>query len=70
MLLICGASQRRAQSVRHLLIGRGIDPDAIRYEYRGDTQQVQQCDGVKPRAALLECLLPNRRVEVRFELAR
>jgi len=65
-----GLSQRRARTVRELLIGRGIDPDAIRYEYRGDTQQVQQCEGVKPRAALLECLLPNRRVEVRFELAR
>lgn len=63
-----GLSQRRAQTVRELLIGRGIDPDSIRYEYRGDTQQVQQCEGVKPRAALLECLLPNRRVEVRFEL--
>jgi len=65
-----GLSQRRAQTVRELLIGRGIDPDKIRYEYRGDTQQVQQCEGVKPRAALLECLLPNRRVEVRFELGQ
>lgn len=65
-----GLSQRRAQTVRELLVGRGIDPDKIRYEYRGDTQQVQQCEGVKPRAALLECLLPNRRVEVRFELAK
>ena len=65
-----GLSQRRAQTVRELLAGRGIDPNTIRYEYRGDTQQVQQCAGVKPRAALLECLLPNRRVEVRFELAK
>jgi OmpA-OmpF porin, OOP family len=64
-----GLSQRRARTVEQLLIGRGIDPALIRYEYRGDTQQVQACDGVKPRAALLECLLPNRRVEVRFELA-
>ena len=63
-------SERRAKTVRELLIGRGLDPATIRYEYRGDTQQVQQCDGVKPRAALLECLLPNRRVEVRFEVAR
>ncbi|WP_054659599.1 OmpA family protein [Stenotrophomonas pictorum] len=65
-----GLSQRRAQTVRELLIGRGIDPARISYEYRGDTQQVQQCDGVKPRAALLECLLPNRRVEVQFQLAQ
>ena len=65
-----GLSQRRAQTVRELLAGRGIDPNTIRYEYRGDSQQVQQCDGVKPRAALLECLLPNRRVEVRFELTK
>lgn len=64
-----GLSQRRARTVEQLLVGRGIDPAMIRYEYRGDTQQVQACDGVKPRTALLECLLPNRRVEVRFELA-
>ena len=63
-------SERRAKTVRELLVGRGVPADKIRYEYRGDTQQVQQCEGVKPRAALLECLLPNRRVEVRFELAQ
>jgi outer membrane protein OmpA-like peptidoglycan-associated protein len=56
--------------VRELLIGRGVDPAKIGYSYRGDSQQVQACEGVKPRAALLECLLPNRRVEVRFEVAR
>jgi len=63
-------SERRARTVRALLIGRGIDPQRIQYEYVGDTRQVQQCDGITPRAALLECLLPNRRVEVRFEVAR
>lgn len=65
-----GLSERRAQTVRELLIGRGVDPAKIGYSYRGDSQQVQACEGVKPRAALLECLLPNRRVEVRFEVAR
>ena len=59
-------SERRAQTVRALLVERGIDAGRISYAYRGDTEQVQQCDGVKPRAALRECLLPNRRVEVRF----
>ena len=65
-----GLSERRAETVRALLIGRGIDAGKIRYEYRGDTQQVQSCEGVKPRVALLECLLPNRRVEVRLLVTR
>ena len=59
-------SARRARTVQALLVERGIDAGRISYAYRGDTEQVQQCDGVKPRAALRECLLPNRRVEVRF----
>ena len=59
-------SERRAKTVRELLRGRGIAADRIGYSYRGDTEQVQRCEGVAPRAALLECLLPNRRVEVRF----
>ena len=63
-------SKRRAETVRELLIARGVKPDLVHYEYRGDTQPVQQCDGVKPRKALLECLLPNRRGEVRFELTK
>ena len=61
-----GLSERRARTVRELLVGRGIEPGLITYSYKGDTQQVQQCAGVTPRAALLECLIPNRRVEVRF----
>ncbi|HYG07387.1 MAG TPA: OmpA family protein [Stenotrophomonas sp.] len=64
-----GLSERRARTVRDLLIGRGIGAERISYAYRGDGQQVQQCAGVKPRTALLECLLPNRRVEVRFIVA-
>lgn len=65
-----GLSERRARTVRELLIQRGISPDLIRYEYRGDTEQVQRCEGVKPQAALRECLIPNRRVEVKFNVAR
>jgi OmpA-OmpF porin, OOP family len=65
-----GLSERRAKTVRELLVGRGIEPGLITYTYKGDTQQVQRCEGVTPRAALLECLIPNRRVEVRFEVAR
>jgi len=63
-------SERRARTVRELLIGRGVPAERIGYAYRGDTQQVQQCADVRPRVALLECLLPNRRVEVRLVVDR
>ena len=65
-----GLSERRARTVRARLLGKGVAADKITYSYRGDGQQVQQCAGIKPRGALLECLLPNRRVEVRLVVGR
>ncbi|NYZ61370.1 OmpA family protein [Luteimonas deserti] len=59
-------SELRAQTVRGLLLARGVDAAIVTSAYRGDTDQVQACDGVTPRAALRECLIPNRRVEVRL----
>lgn len=61
-----GLSQRRALTVRNLLVERGVDAALISDTYKGDTEQVQQCQGVTPQAALRECLIPNRRVEVRL----
>ncbi|KAF1711292.1 hypothetical protein CSC70_05095 [Pseudoxanthomonas kalamensis DSM 18571] len=63
-------SERRARTVHALLIERGIDAGKVSYSFKGDTEQVQSCDGVKPQAALRECLIPNRRVEVRLKVAR
>ncbi|MGC4027616.1 MAG: OmpA family protein [Steroidobacteraceae bacterium] len=63
-------SEKRARTVRDLLAERGIEAGTIRYTYRGDTEQVQQCEGVSPRAALRECLIPNRRVEVLLHFSR
>ena len=61
-----GLSQRRALTVRNLLVERRVDAALISDTYKGDTEQVQQCQGVTPQAALRECLIPNRRVEVRL----
>ncbi|HZX81083.1 MAG TPA: OmpA family protein [Lysobacter sp.] len=55
-------SKRRAETVRALLIERGVPADLVRYTYRGDTEQVQDCATVRHPEALRECLLPNRRV--------
>ncbi len=59
-------SRKRAQTVRQVLVELGFAADRIAYEYVGDRQQVVACAS-KPRstAELEECLLPNRRVEVR-----
>lgn len=63
-------SEKRARTVYELFRERGIDADQISHTYRGDTEQVQQCAGVSPRIALRECLIPNRRVEVRLHVTR
>ena len=61
-----GLSERRALTVRDLLVERGVDTGKIEYRYRGDTEQVQACEGVTSTETLRECLIPNRRVEVRM----
>lgn len=62
-------SERRAATVRGLLqqLGLpGVDSARVVVDAVGDSRQVQACDGrFTSPAALQECLLPNRRVELR-----
>lgn len=62
-------SRRRAMTVRDYLIERGIPADRIRYEWRGDSEPVQACDDLRGQK-LKDCLLPNRRVEVKLQVTR
>lgn len=62
-------STRRAEAVRDYLIGRGIPADRITAVGRGSVEPVVECDGDRGQA-LIDCLAPNRRVEVRVEFAR
>ena len=62
-------SKRRAETVRALLIERGVPVDVIRYTYKGDTEQAQDCATVRHPEALRECLLPNRRVATVFRVS-
>ena len=57
-------SQRRAQTVRELLADHGVAASAITAEGRGESEPVKDCEE-QPRAALVACLKPNRRVEIR-----
>ena len=64
-------SQKRVNTVRELLAAQGLTVSTLSIDARGDKEQVAACQAqFKQTAELQECLLPNRRVEVRFELAR
>jgi OOP family OmpA-OmpF porin len=63
-------SLRRAQSVaQHLLERRAVPQPRIKVKGRGESQPVVTCEGVRG-SALIQCLAPNRRVEVEVVTAR
>ena len=57
-------SQRRAETVRTYLISRGVNAATMSAAGAGKLQQIHQCSDNQPRQALIDCLQPNRRVEV------
>ena len=56
-------SLRRAEAVRKYLIARDGN-FRIEVAGLGETQPLVKCDEKKPRAELIRCLAPNRRVEI------
>ena len=64
-------ANRRVETVRDYLVAKGVPAGAITTAVQGDRQQVNPCSGkFRSRAEELECLLPNRRVEVNFVTLR
>lgn len=59
-------SEKRAQSVVDYLVSKGIPSDKISARGLGKTSPVtgSTCDNVKPRPSLIDCLAPDRRVEI------
>lgn len=57
-------SERRARSVKSYLVAKGVKPSVIITSGVGDTQPVVQCDMKLPKKELIQCLEPNRRVEI------
>jgi len=59
-------SERRAQAVKAYLVRQGAPADRVETYGFGKTLQVKSCPNAqfKTRKALIECLQPNRRVEV------
>jgi OOP family OmpA-OmpF porin len=56
-------SEKRAATVREYILGKGFTGEILSAG-KGEADQVEACTGVAPRAALIGCLQPNRRVEV------
>jgi len=58
-------SQRRADAVKAQLVADGITADSIHTSAEGSTDPLVTCPGLGGEA-LIRCLAPNRRTEVRF----
>ncbi len=60
-------SLRRAETVKIYLISKGIDPNRIFIEGRGESNSVtgDKCGENMKRTTLIDCLSPDRRVEVK-----
>ena len=59
-------SQRRADAVRDYLVSKGVDKAKIETIGMGEKQPVVQCDQ-KNLKQLIDCLQPNRRVDVQVK---
>lgn len=57
-------SERRAATVRGYLLQQGVTAAGIAVEGRGESEPVTEC-AEQPHEALVACLAPNRRVEIR-----
>jgi OmpA-OmpF porin, OOP family len=60
-------SEKRAEAVKAYLVSKGVDANKIETYGFGKTMPVKSCPDQKNRAALIECLAPNRRVEVEIQ---
>lgn len=62
-------SERRVTAVKEYMVSEGLNPDRIRTAAMGESQPVVECSGLRGDA-LVECLQPNRRVEVEVSVQR
>ena len=59
-------SEKRSASVKDYLVSKGIEANRVYAEGKGEKQPVtgDKCKGDKKNKALIECLQPDRRVEI------
>jgi len=57
-------SRQRAQTIRTYLVGKGVPAELVVAQGEGSRKPLVNCDMQQPRAQLIKCLEPNRRVEI------
>jgi len=60
-------SEKRAEAVRAYLVSKGVDASKVETFGFGKTTPVKSCPDQKDRKGVIECLAPNRRVEVEIQ---
>jgi OOP family OmpA-OmpF porin len=62
-------SERRANQVKDYLVSQGVEASRLQAVGMGETQPIVECAGVRGKAAV-QCLQPNRRVELSAQTTR
>lgn len=61
-------SERRAAAVKEYLVQKGVAPDRVQTEGKGEAEPISRCGKMGPERAsnrkLVACLQPDRRVEI------
>lgn len=57
-------SRQRAQTIKTYLVGKGVPGELVEAVGEGSTKPLVKCNMQQPRAQLIQCLEPNRRVEI------
>ena len=62
-------SQQRAETIKTYLIGKGVPARLVDAIGEGSTKPLVRCDAQLARADMIQCLAPNRRVEIEVRAA-
>ena len=60
-------SQARANSIRQYFVNNGIPAATVSAQGRGETETLTNCNEALPRAQLIQCKQPDRRVTINID---